>query len=736
MPLLARPADDVITLNPLQSPENVMMQTWYLQDTNHQLTLEDVRQSPDFERNTRSMLNFGLRGPVVWLRLEVANIGKTRGEWVIGLNRALLDELDVYVHRSDLLEHPITTSNPDSIFHSYATYASLAAPLTLEAEETATIYIRYLPPNWSGMPLEITDRAEFLGARQARLLLFVAVLVGVTASVFYTTIPFIFMGRDIFFYYASGQLGLFTLYMHMEGITTVYLWPDDPAVGRNLATIAGIAFNICMPQFARLFFDLKNNLPRVDAALKWLIYLQIAGTLLIVLNTMLPLVPRNVLGAFTYSLPIFVWLILPLLAVYATWRISRYNWPIIIAWFSMGSFTIGSQFVFFGVLPQMPFGMNIYNVTIAVEAVCLSIAIMLRVRELQMNQLIAQQELSASLETQLAVSQERAVALEDAAEKGKLLLAAGHDSRQLLFALRNFAYALKSGAPGTENVDEKIDDIAQHLDDVLSSAIGGAQTGGIDDTLVALDQFSPRELINTMSLIHESSATRKGLKFRTHTSVSPLVTDRVLVSRVLSNFVYNAIKYTGDGGVLVAIRQRRRALFFEVWDSGQGLTSEQIETLESDTANRFDDATDGHGAGLVIAHKIARRLGGRIEIRSRVGQGSLFRLVLPVMTPERGLIRNLSSRPVSLPAGLTIAEGSDAQPDVVLFEDEINAEADPDKLVREARSGGFSGPVACLLYDKSAETRKKWSGLADYLVYQPCTEAAIAELIRLSRLRA
>jgi len=109
--------------------------------------------------------------------------------------------------------------------------------------------------------------------------------------------------------------------------------------------------------------------------------------------------------------------------------------------------------------------------------------------------------------------------------------------------------------------------------------------------------------------------------------------DPVLLQRVLSNFVSNAVRYTERGGVLVGCRRRGTNLQIAVWDSGCGIPEDHREDIfrefvQLDSPDR--DRGKGLGLGLAIVARLAPLLGTRIELRSVSGRGSMFAINVPL----------------------------------------------------------------------------------------------------------
>jgi PAS domain S-box-containing protein len=106
------------------------------------------------------------------------------------------------------------------------------------------------------------------------------------------------------------------------------------------------------------------------------------------------------------------------------------------------------------------------------------------------------------------------------------------------------------------------------------------------------------------------------------------------LTRAITNVVSNAIKYTPSGSVRVQTRVQDRRLCIEVTDTGRGIPADELPHL----FERFyrghavaQSTIPGSGLGLSIVKEIVESHGGSVEVQSELGQGSVFRIWLPVV---------------------------------------------------------------------------------------------------------
>lgn len=124
-------------------------------------------------------------------------------------------------------------------------------------------------------------------------------------------------------------------------------------------------------------------------------------------------------------------------------------------------------------------------------------------------------------------------------------------------------------------------------------------------------------------------ALEKGLVIHMDTDRAVTVTtDAEKLERIIQNILTNAIKYTRTGGIWIDYGGDRREFFVEVRDTGVGIPGDRLD----DVFKRFYRGGDstGIGLGLAIVRELVDVMGGRVEMKSAVGEGTVVRVWLPV----------------------------------------------------------------------------------------------------------
>lgn len=115
-----------------------------------------------------------------------------------------------------------------------------------------------------------------------------------------------------------------------------------------------------------------------------------------------------------------------------------------------------------------------------------------------------------------------------------------------------------------------------------------------------------------------------------------IYTDRNRVMQVLINFITNALKFTSKGsiGFGYTLDNEQKEICFFVKDTGIGIPEDKKEKI-FDRFVKLNTFAQGTGLGLPICSMIAEKFGGSVGVESKVGEGSLFWMKIPVLPPEQ-----------------------------------------------------------------------------------------------------
>jgi signal transduction histidine kinase/ActR/RegA family two-component response regulator len=263
----------------------------------------------------------------------------------------------------------------------------------------------------------------------------------------------------------------------------------------------------------------------------------------------------------------------------------------------------------------------------------------LKVLESGINEMaVSLTEARDNLEARIAVATAELHRQKDRAElanrtKTQFLAAASHDLRQPLQALGMFSHALRRRVtdPATielvEGVGRGVDSLESVIEALLdiSKLDAGAVTPRLEDLPLGpmlaniRDTFRPTAQANGLDLVIVPTAAW-------------VRSDPLLLMRILSNLVSNALRYTARGGVVVGCRRRGPLLGIEVWDSGRGIEPEKQQEIfrEFIQIGRPERAHDkGLGLGLAIVDRLCHLLEHPLRMRSVLGKGTVFEVLVP-----------------------------------------------------------------------------------------------------------
>jgi hypothetical protein len=224
--------------------------------------------------------------------------------------------------------------------------------------------------------------------------------------------------------------------------------------------------------------------------------------------------------------------------------------------------------------------------------------------------------------------------------KGLFMATLSHEFRTPLNGILGYADLLAQDQRLDDQQMRKVDRIqaaVRHLGAMTEEVLGLAGLGTNQDVgrPVAADV---REATTAAVEMCEPVATAAGLTIRLDLPDEsvPVTTDHNRVRMILVNLIGNAMKFTERGAVRVEMRVDGDHVIISVHDTGIGIAPENHELVFErfwQVSRGLTRSAGGMGIGLFAARQFSHLLGGDIDVKSSLGQGSVFSLSLPRVMP-------------------------------------------------------------------------------------------------------
>ncbi|WP_088347514.1 MULTISPECIES: PAS domain-containing hybrid sensor histidine kinase/response regulator [Rhodomicrobium] len=380
-------------------------------------------------------------------------------------------------------------------------------------------------------------------------------------------------------------------------------------------------------------------------------------------------------------------------------------------------------------------------------------------------------ERTAELTTvNLALAEAKIKADEANLDKTRFLAAASHDILQPLNAARLYTTSLVERKPpgDIQHLSRNIDASLEAVEEILNALLDIARldTGALKPEI---GTFAIGELLQQLKVEFEPQASEKGLELLAVPCSLYVRSDRRLLRRVLQNFLSNAVKYTGDGRVLLGCRRSKDALTIEVHDTGSGIPENKHELIfkEFHRLNTGMPGVHGIGLGLSIVERIGRMLDHPIHLSSKPGEGSVFGVTLPIsdraaadrqvsypMATQWGYLTGcivlcVDNEPAILDGmrtllenwqckvlqasdtieALQIVEETGATPDIILADYHLEHETGIDCIDAVRKQAGYTIPAVLITADRSPGVEEEARGGELQLLRKPIKPAALRALM-------
>lgn len=229
--------------------------------------------------------------------------------------------------------------------------------------------------------------------------------------------------------------------------------------------------------------------------------------------------------------------------------------------------------------------------------------------------------------------------------KSQFVSMVSHELRAPVAAIQSYLDLMLSGLAGDDpeqrrhmltRCSERAKALIALVDDLLQ--LSRMEAGRVARKLepVALE-----DVVREVMELFQSQASEKGISMQLHSSCSvpPVLADKEDITRVVTNLVSNAVKYNKEGGrVDLTVSCSDGYVRLDVADTGIGIPEQELPRIWEEFHRVKTPETrgiSGTGLGLSIVKKIVDAHHGHLEVESKVGEGSVFRVYLPAASDFR-----------------------------------------------------------------------------------------------------
>lgn len=245
---------------------------------------------------------------------------------------------------------------------------------------------------------------------------------------------------------------------------------------------------------------------------------------------------------------------------------------------------------------------------------------------------------AALVDSNAELERQYVAVLEARRVKDEFLANMSHELRTPLTAVIGYVSLMQEGIAGplteeqttslgqVKGASERLLDLIENLLEMTTMKRGGME--------IALEEFDPRLPMKEAATLTQGRRPNVELHIDEPESFLPSMrSDRRKILKVLASLLSNAYKFTNSGEVRMSVEVASGRALYRVQDTGIGIPREAQQMVFDEFRQLDSSATrkyGGSGLGLALARRLARMLGGDIELQSAPGEGSIFTVELPL----------------------------------------------------------------------------------------------------------
>jgi len=226
-------------------------------------------------------------------------------------------------------------------------------------------------------------------------------------------------------------------------------------------------------------------------------------------------------------------------------------------------------------------------------------------------------------------------------ERARLFAEISHELRTPLTAVQGFAEAIRDGIVEDKMLQKKYIDmiytqtlhVTRLVDDII--ALSRLESGNVTISKVPLDLVVLTQGV-VMSMESMANTKNNNIVFEKKTEKALVAGDVDRMEQILRNLLKNAIKATENGTIKATVESLQDQVVLTIEDNGIGIAPEELPRIwdrfyRGKKQRSTNPEEEGSGLGLVIVKKLVQLQDGKIEVKSKLGKGTTFRIFFPII---------------------------------------------------------------------------------------------------------
>lgn len=583
--------------------------------------------------------DFGYTAARIWLRLDLVNHTADIDQWRFFVHANFTQQIAIYRVAPDGTIATLLDLTTDSPFSARPVdYPQMVAPFELRPGSAATIIVAYYSQGSSRISISIETGESFVvqtRAQEAKSYAFYGMMLVLAAM---ASVALLVLRQPVLAAYVGYVLSVLIYVAHADGVAFQYLWPNQPQFNSMASVIAGSSVMVFGGLFATMILQTKRFHPVMHRVI-----LALIGSVL-VLDAAFWIPAPQLLKQFLVvmiSVSTLTYMTTSILAARKRFRVVRFY---LFAW--LASLIPASLFTArhaFGFEPTFITLYDTVRLALIFDALMMGLAVFdgyNQQRREALEGMLAHAQRNLALGERLAVLEDLYENVKSTArQREESVKDTVHDLRQpmqaLRLSLRHMFNPYAERSPDIEQVEMALSYMEKLVADRLTTNPQAVPASGalLDGRGAQSDQGEPglHAVLRGVTNMFTAEAEAKGLKLRLLLATADADIAAYPLMRAVANLVSNAIKYTTQGRILVALRPEGQGHRIEIHDTGPGLSGAAFERalLRNERLERDRSSAEGDGLGLAVVKEIAEANGWRLDSCAGRQTGASIRLYLP-----------------------------------------------------------------------------------------------------------